>query len=207
MRHYCEVKAKGWWRKQLKWRISYWGGELGAKSLKLKYHQWRKKKPGAVNRALCVFTLTCFFLWIRFLLSWAFLFGRLILFRFSCVFWHTIKFKISELFINGCKVFLPVFPCCHFRSGNCTARLKVIKDMPLGVNIIFECRIGCLWHKKVFLSFFMQPLLRSNVCQRERCILGSPTWVVKPNVRQEPRSSWEIEMLWRYFLIPCCSAR
>ena len=82
-----------------------------------------RKKPGAVNPALCVLTLPCFFLWIRFLLCWAFLFSRLILFGFGCLFRHTIKFKFSELFIHGCSVFLPVLPCCPFRSGNCTARI------------------------------------------------------------------------------------
>ena len=59
----------------------------------------------AVNRALCVLMLACFFLWIRFLLRWAFLFSRLILSGFSCLFRHTFKFKVSELFTYGCRVF------------------------------------------------------------------------------------------------------
>lgn len=67
------------------------------------------KKARSVNRAFCVLTLPCFFLWICFLLCGAFLLGRLILFRFGCLFRHTIKFKVSELFIPGCIVFLPFF--------------------------------------------------------------------------------------------------
>ena len=68
------------------------------------------RKPGAVNRALFVLTLPCFFLWIRFLLCWAFLFSRLILPGFSCLFRHTIKFKVSEiiyLWLQG--IFFPFF--------------------------------------------------------------------------------------------------
>ena len=82
-----------------------------------------RKKPGAVNRALCILTLPSFFLWIRFLLCSAFLFSRLILPRFSCFFRHTIKFKVSELLTHGCRVFLPGLTCCTFRSGNCTDRI------------------------------------------------------------------------------------
>ena len=91
-----------------------------------------------MHRALCVFTLPCFFLWIRFLLCGAFLLSRLILFRFSFLFRHKIKLKVSELFTHGCSVFLPVLRCCPFRSGNHTARLLVNKDMPIRVNTIFD---------------------------------------------------------------------
>ncbi len=59
----------------------------------------------AINRALCVLILACFFLWIRFLLCWTFLFCWLILPGSGVFFRHTFKFKVSELFTHGCRVF------------------------------------------------------------------------------------------------------
>ena len=80
-----------------------------------------RKKPSSMNRALCVLTLPS--LSTPFPLCGAFLFSRLILFRVSWLFRHTIKFKFSELFTHACIVFLPVHACCELRSGNCTARI------------------------------------------------------------------------------------
>jgi hypothetical protein len=97
---------------------------------------WVERSP-ALCRALCGLTLPCFFLWIRFLLCGAFLFSRLILPWFSCLFRHTIKFKVSELFTHGCRVFLPVGSCCPFRS-RCTARIEGNKDMPANRVYLFR---------------------------------------------------------------------
>jgi len=41
-------------------------------------------------------------------------------------------------YLFGCIVFLPVPLSCPFRSSNCTARLKVNKDMPIMVRTINE---------------------------------------------------------------------
>lgn len=68
-----------------------------------------KKNPVLWTGLSALWPLARFFLWICFLLCWAFLFCRFILPGFSCLFRHTIKFKFSELFTHGSSVFLPFF--------------------------------------------------------------------------------------------------
>jgi len=83
-----------------------------------------KRSPVLCTGLSAFLTLPYLFLFTRFPLCWAFLFSRLILFWMSWLFWHTIKFKINELFTPGSGVFLPVLQCCAFRSGNCTATIS-----------------------------------------------------------------------------------
>ena len=68
-----------------------------------------EKKPGDICQAFCGITLPCFFLWISFLLCWAFLFSRLILLWFSCLFWHTIKFILVNYLLMAAAYFFPFF--------------------------------------------------------------------------------------------------
>ena len=98
--------------------------KLGAIVLNQNSNNGIKRSPALWTGLSASLALPCFFLWIRFFLCWAFLFSRLILPGFSCLFRHTIKFKVSELFTHGCGVFLSVLSCYPFRSGNCTTRLS-----------------------------------------------------------------------------------
>jgi hypothetical protein len=90
-----------------------------------------------MHRALCVLRYRNFFFGFAFFCAELFFLVGLFFLGSAVFFGITLNLRLVN-YLLSCTLFLTVPLCCPFRSSNCTARLKVNKDMPIMVNIIHD---------------------------------------------------------------------